>query len=136
MVKKTKAVFVKKEDDVSKFIEEVDTLPQSTRKNRDGKYSKIVDAVAKSKKGNYRIKVKEMGLLLKTAYPSMEKVIMSIAKRNNVDFTKVERKNVETKKGARTYTSYPEFKKWKENNLRLRVVNGELYIEKLTDKLL
>jgi hypothetical protein len=61
-------------------------------------------------------------------------VLVQIAKRNGVDFSIAVKRQVQTKKGARTYVSYPEYIKWKEDNMRLKIVNNELFIEKGTDR--
>jgi len=126
----TKAVM---EKDVTKLYSKVKELPKPQRKGQTGIYFGIVDAIAKESKGAYKIDIKTLGKL-KSVYPSIEKAIMKIAERNNVDFTKIETKKIHGKKGDRTYTTFPEYNKWKETNLRLRVVNEELFIEKLTDK--
>lgn len=119
-----------------KLYEKVQRLPESKRHTRQSKYSELVNAIAKEKKGTYRVllsSVKE-GLTAKGAYPSVEKVLLEIAKRDGVDFTTALRRQVQTKKGVRIQVSYPQYAKWKEENMRLRVVNNDLFVEKRTDR--
>lgn len=119
----------------ARLYERVKRLPESKRHKRQSKYSELVNAIAKEKKGTYKVlldSIKE-NLSPKSARSSIEKVLIQIAKRNGVDFSIVIRRQVQTKKGMRTCVSYPEYIKWKDN-MRLRVVNGELFIEKRTDR--
>lgn len=122
-------------EDMSKYFTKVDKLPPSTKRHGEGKYRKIVNAIATQRKGNYKI---EMGaiskdLKLKSIFPSIEKVLQSLAVLNGCDMTKITKQTVQTKKGAKTYVHHPEYDLWKANNIRLRVSNKELYIEKLID---
>jgi len=120
----------------SKLYERVKKLPESKTHKRQSKYSELVNAIAKEKKGTYKVllnSIKE-DLTPKSAYPSIEKVLIQIAKRNGVDFGIAVRRQVQTKNGVRTYVAYPEYFKWKEDNIRLKVVNNELFIEKRTDR--
>jgi hypothetical protein len=120
----------------SKMYERVKRLPESKRHKRQSKYSELVNAIAKEKKGTYKVlldSIKE-ALTPTSAGSSIEKVLIQIAKRNGVDFSLAVKRQVQTKKGVRTYVSYPEYARWKEDNIRLRVVNNELFIEKRTDK--
>jgi hypothetical protein len=118
-----------------KLYKRVKKLPEPRRK-RQSRYSELVNAIAKEKKGTYRILLSAIkkGLTVKSAYPSVEKALIQIAKRNGADFNITTRRQVTTKKGIRAYVSYPEYVKWKEENMRLRVVNKELFIEKNTDR--
>jgi hypothetical protein len=119
-----------------KLYEKVKKIPESKRQKRQSKYLELVNAIAKEKKGTYKVllnSIKEY-LTPKSAHPSMERVLIQIAKHDGVDFSVAVRRPVQTKRGMRTYVSYPEYAKWKENNLKLRVVNGELFIEKKTDR--
>ena len=120
----------------SKLYERVKKLPESKSYKRQSKYLELVNAIAKEKKGTYKVLLNSIkpDLSPKSAYPSIEKALMQIAKRDGVDFSSAVRRQVQTKKGARAFLSYPEYIKWKEDNLRLRVVNGELFIEKKTDR--
>jgi hypothetical protein len=131
-VKERRKATVKK----SKLYERVKKLPESKRHKRQSKYSELVNAIAKEKKGTYKVRLNSIkeDLTPKSAYPSIEKVLIQIAKRNGVDFSIAVRRQVQTKKGVRTYVSYPEYSKWKEDNIRLKVVNDELFIEKKTDR--
>jgi hypothetical protein len=120
----------------SKLYERVKKLPESKRHKRQSKYSELVNAIAKEKRGTYKVllnSIKEY-LTPKSAYPSIEKVLVQIAKRNGVDFSIAVKRQVQTKKGARTYVSYPEYIKWKEDNISLKIINNELFIEKRTDR--
>jgi hypothetical protein len=119
-----------------KLYKRVKKLPESRRREGQGRYSELVNAIGKEKKGNYKILLNAIkkDLTCKSAYPSIEKVLIQIAKRNGVDFNTAMKRQVQTKKGVRTYVSYPEYTKWKEENMRLRVVNNELFIEKKTDR--
>jgi len=119
-----------------KLYKRVKKLPESRGRKRQGRYSELVNAIAKEKKGTYRILLSAIkkDLTVKSAYPSIEKVLIQIAKRNEVDFNTTTKRQVTTKKGVRTYVSYQEYIKWKEMNMRLRVVNNELFIEKKTDR--
>jgi hypothetical protein len=131
-VKERRKVTIKK----SKLYEKVKRVPESKRHKRHSKYSELVNAIAKEKKGTYKVllgSIKE-DLTPKSAYPSIEKALTQVAKRNGVDFSMAIKKQVQTRKGVRTYVSYPEYIKWKEDNIGLRVVNGELFIEKRTDR--
>lgn len=131
-VKERRKATIKK----SKLYEKVKRVPESRRHKRQSKYSELVNAIAKEKKGVYKVllgSIKE-DLTPKSAYPSIEKALTQVAKRNGVDFNMAIKKQVQTKKGVRTYVSYPEYIKWKEDNIGLRVVNGELFIEKRTDR--
>jgi hypothetical protein len=118
-----------------KLYKRVKKLPESRGRERQGRYSELVNAIAKEKKGTYRILLGAIkkDLTVKSAYPSIEKMLIQIAKRNEVDFNTTAKRQVQTKKGVRTYVSYPEYIKWKEMNMRLRIVNNELFIEKKTD---
>jgi hypothetical protein len=102
------------------------------------KYSELVDAIAKEKKGTYKILLSAIqeNLTLKSAYSSLEKAVIQIAKCDGVDFSTPLKRKVNTKKGVRTYVSFPQYAKWKEENMRLRVANNELFIEKKTDRAL
>jgi hypothetical protein len=131
-VKERRKATIKK----SKLYEKVKRVPESRRHKRQSKYSELVNAIAKEKKGAYKVllgSIKE-DLTPKSAYPSIEKALTQVAKRNGVDFNMAIKKQVQTKKGVRTYVSHPEYIKWKEDNIGLRVVNGELFIEKRTDR--
>ena len=119
-----------------RLYEKVKRVPESKRQKRHSKYSELVNAIAKEKEGTYKVllnSIKE-DLTPRSAHPSIEKVLIQIAKRDGVDFSIAVRRQVQTKRGMRTYVSYPEYLKWKEGNLRLRIVNGELFIEKKTDR--
>lgn len=111
-------------------------LPESRRRKVQSKYSELVDAIAKEKKGTYKILLSAIQekLTAKRAYTSLERALIQIAKRNGVDFSRPLKREVNTKKGVRTYVSYPQYAKWKEKNMRLRVANNELFIEKKTDR--
>jgi hypothetical protein len=125
-----------KKSEKSKLYEKVSRLPESKIHKRQSKYLELVNAIAKEKKGTYKVllnSIKE-DLTPKSAYPSVEKALIQVAKRNGADFAIAVRRQVQTQKGIRTYVSYPEYIKWKEDNLRLKVVNGELFLEKRTDK--
>jgi hypothetical protein len=119
-----------------KLYERVKRLPEPSRRQGQSKYSELVNAVAKEKKGTYRIMLSAIDedLKPKSAYPSIERILIQVAKRNGVDFNPVLKRQVQTKTGVRTYVSHPEYTKWKEENMRLRVVNNELFIEKKTDR--
>jgi hypothetical protein len=120
----------------SRLYEKVEMLPESRRHTRQSKYSELVSAIAREKKGTYKVVlsfIKE-GLTAKGAYPSVEKVLTQMARRNGVNFSTALRRQVQTKNGIRIYVSYPEYIKWKEENIRLRVVNNELFLEKRTDR--
>jgi len=120
----------------SRLYEKVEMLPESRRHTRQSKYSELVNAIAKEKKGTYKVllsSIKE-GLTAKGAYPSVEKVLTQIARRNGVDFSTALKRQVQTKNGIRIYVSYPEYIRWKEENMRPRVVNNELFLEKSTDR--
>lgn len=120
----------------SKLYERVKKLPESKSYKRQSKYLELVNAIAKEKKGTYKVLLNsiKVGLAPTSAHPSIEKVLIQIAKRDGVDFSIAIKRQVQTKKGMRTYVSYPEYLKWKEDNIRLKVVNGELFIEKKTDR--
>ena len=125
-----------KKPEKPKLYTRVKRVPESKVQKRVSKYEELVRAIAREKQGTYKVlldSIKE-GLKPDVARSSIEKVLVQIAKRDGVDFSIVIRRLVETKRGARTYVSYPEFVKWKENNLRLRVVNGELFMVKKTDR--
>jgi hypothetical protein len=119
-----------------RLYEKVKNVPESKRHKRQSKYLELINSIAKEKKGTYKVLLNSIkpDLTPKSAYPSIEKALMQIGKRDGVDFSLVVRRQVQTKKGARAFLSYPEYIKWKEDNLRLRVVNGELFIEKKTDR--
>jgi hypothetical protein len=119
----------------SKFYEKVRKPPESTVRKRKSKYLELVNAVAGEKKGTYKVLLTAIkaDLLPRSAYSSIEKVLIQIAKRNGVDFTGIPRQ-VQTKKGLAMQTSYPEYIKWKEENIRLRVIGNELFLEKKTDR--
>jgi hypothetical protein len=51
-----------------------------------------------------------------------------------VDFNTALKRQVQTKKGVRIQVSYPEYARWKDENIRMRIVNKQLFIEKKTDK--
>jgi len=119
-----------------RLYEKVKRIPESKRQKRRSKYSELVSAIAREEEGTYKVLLNSLksDLTPKSARPSIEKVLIQIAKRDGVDFSIAVRRQVQTKSGVRTYVSYPEFVKWKEGNLRLRVVNGELFMEKKTDR--
>lgn len=121
-----------------KLYKRVKKLPEPRRRKVQSRYSELIDAIAKEKKGTYKILLSAIqeNLTLKSAYPSLEKALIQIAKRNGVDFNTPLERQVNTKKGVRTYVSYPQYAKWKEENMRLRVANNELFIEKKTDRAL
>jgi hypothetical protein len=120
----------------SKLYEKVKKLPESKMRKGHSKYSELVKAIAKEKRGTYKVLLSSIGegLTAKSAYSSIEKLLVQIAKRDAVDFSTALRRQVQTKKGLKTYVSYPQYVKWKEENMRLRVVNKELFIEKKTDR--
>ena len=120
----------------SKFYEKVRKLPESTVRKGQSKYLELVNAVAQEKKGTYKVLLTaiEADLSPRSAYSSIEKILVRIAKRNGVNFNTAIRRQVQTKKGLAMRTSYPEYVKWKEENIRLRVIGNELFIEKKTDK--
>jgi hypothetical protein len=119
-----------------KLYEKVKAVPESKSQKRVSKYLDLVSAIAKEKEGTYKVLLSSIkaDLTPESARPSIEKVLVQIAKRDGVDFGIAVRRLVQTKEGARTYVSFPEYVKWKESNLKLRVVNGELFIEKKTDR--
>jgi hypothetical protein len=93
----------------SKMYERVKKLPESKRQKRQSRYSELVNAIAKEKRGTYKVildSIKE-ALTPTSACPSIEKVFIQIAKRNGVDFSIAMKRQVQTKKGVRTYVSYP-----------------------------
>ena len=119
-----------------KLYERVKKLPESKRYKRQTKYSQLVNAIAREKKGTYKVlfgSIKD-GLTPKSAYSSIEKALIQIAKRDGVDFSMAIKRQVQTKKGVRIHAFHPEYIKWKEDNMRLRVINNELFIEKNTDR--
>jgi hypothetical protein len=119
-----------------KLYEKVKKIPESTQHKRQSKYLELINSIAKEKKGTYKVLLDSIkaDLTPKSAYPSIEKALIQIAKRDGVDFGLAVKRQVQTKKGVRTSVSYPEYIGWKEVNLRQRVVNGELFIEKKTDR--
>lgn len=131
-VKERKKISAKK----SKFYEKVRKLPEPTLHKGQSKYEELVNAIAKEKKGTYKVLLEAIkeNLTAKSAYPSVEKVLMRIAKRNGVDFNAALRREVETKSGVRIQVAYPEYGRWKEENIRARIVNKQLFIEKMTDR--
>ena len=131
-------VKIRSQIDGSKLYKRVRKLPESRRQKVQSRYSELVDAVAREKRGTYKILLSAIreNLTSKSAYPSLEKAIIQVAKRDGVDFSMALRKEVNTKRGVRTYVSCPQYAKWKEENMRLRVVNHELFIEKKTDRAL
>lgn len=120
----------------SKFFEKVKKLPDSTILKGQSKYLEMVNVIVKEKKGTYKVLLDAIkkDLTAKSAYPSVEKILVQVAKRNGVDFNTVLRRQVQTKKGVRVQVSYPEYARWKDENIRLRIVNKQLFIEKKTDK--
>jgi hypothetical protein len=95
--KKTAAKKSKK----TKLYEKVSRLPKSKIHKRQSKYLELVGAIAKEKKGTYKVllnSIKE-DLTPKRAYPSVEKALIQIAKRDGVDFTIADRRQVQTRKG-------------------------------------
>jgi hypothetical protein len=120
----------------SKLYEKVKKVPESKRHKRQSKYLELINSIAKEKKGTYKVLLDSIkaDLTPKSAYPSIEKALIQIAKRDGVDFSLAVKRQVQTKKGVRTSVSYPEYIRWKEDNMRLRVVNGELFIEKKADR--
>ena len=119
-----------------RLYERVKAVPESKSQKRGSKYLDLVSAIAREKEGTYKVLLSSIraDLTPKSARPSIEKILVQIAKRDGVDFSVAVRRLVQTKEGARTYVSYPEYLKWKESNLKLRVVNGEIFIEKKTDR--
>jgi hypothetical protein len=120
----------------SKLYERVKKLPEPQRPERQSKYLELINAIAKEKIGTYKVRLNSIrkDLTPKSAYPSIGKALIQIAKRNGVDFGTTLRRPVQTKRGVRTYVSYPAYIKWKEENMKLRIVNNELFIEKKTDR--
>lgn len=120
----------------SKFFEKVEKLPDSKMFKGQSKYLEMVNAIAKEKKGTYRVLLDAIkkDLTAKSAYSSVEKVLVQVARRNGVDFNTALRRQVQTKKGVRIHASYPEYARWKDENMRLRIVDNQLFIEKKTDK--
>lgn len=137
MVKdKTKKAVEEVEETTLEF-EEVEALPPSTRRGATGKYSKLVSEIAKQpKKGTFKIKIDKQNLPLKSIYPSLEKSLQRLAKLNGVDFSEAQTETVSTAKGKRLYHRYPKFREWKKKNLHIQVQNKELYLVKVTDKVL
>ena len=120
----------------SKFFEKVKELPDSTMLKGQSKYLEMVNAIVKEKKGTYRVLLDAIkkDLTAKSAYPSVEKILVQVAKRNGVNFNTALKRQVQTRKGVRIQVSYPEYARWKDENIRLRIVNKQLFIEKKTDK--
>jgi len=120
----------------SKFFERVKTLPDSMMLKGQSKYLEMVNVIVKEKKGTYRVLLDAIkkDLTAKSAYPSVEKILVQVAKRNGVDFNTVLKRQVQTKKGVRIQVSYPQYARWKDENIRLRIVDKQLFIEKKTDK--
>ncbi|MGD0160737.1 MAG: hypothetical protein ABSB89_10640 [Candidatus Bathyarchaeia archaeon] len=125
-----------KKPEKPKLYTKVKRVPESRSQKRGSKYMELVSAIAREKEGTYKVLLSSIkaDLTSKSARPSIEKVLVQIAKRDGVDFGIAIRRMVQTKHGPRTIVSYPEYLKWKENNLKLRAVNGELFIEKKTDR--
>jgi RNase P/RNase MRP subunit p30 len=119
-----------------KLYTRVKRVPESKSQKRVSKYMELVSAIAKEKEGTYKVLLSSIkaDLTTKSARPSIEKVLVQIAKRDGVDFGIAIRRLVQTRQGPRKIVSYPEYLKWKESNLKLRAVNGELFIEKKTDR--
>jgi hypothetical protein len=122
----------------SKFYEKVRKLPESPVRKGQSKYWELVNAIAQERKGTYKVLLAAIkaDLSPRSAYSSIEKTLVQIAQRNGVNFNTAIRRQVQTKKGPAMRTSYPEYIKWKEENIKLRVVGNELFIEKKTDKTL
>ena len=120
----------------TRLYEKVMKVPESEKGKRRSKYSELIDSIAKEKRGVYKVRLGSIqaNLTSKTAYPSIERLLMQIAKRDGVDFSIISKRPMQTKRGIRVIVSYPEYVKWKENNLQLRVINSELFIEKKTDR--
>lgn len=137
MVKDKLRKAVEEKEETELEFEEVENLPPTTRKGTAGRYTKLVSEIAKKpKKGTFRVRLDKQNLSLKSVYPSIEVALQRLAKLNGVDFTQKVERTVKTAKGEKTYTSHPMFAEWKEKNLHIRVVNGELYLEKVTEKAL
>ncbi len=120
----------------SKLYERVRKLPESRRRKRQNRYLEVLNAIAREKSGVYKIMLDSIreDLTPKSAYSSIAKALIQVAKRNGVNFSTALRRQVQTKRGVRSHVSYPEYTKWKEENMRLRLVNNELFIEKKTDR--
>ena len=120
----------------SKLYEKVRKLPESTVRKGQSKYLELVNTIAQEKKGTYKVLLTAIkaDLSPRSACSSIEKILVQVAKRNGVDFNTALRRQVQTKKGLAMRTSYPEYAKWKEENIKLRVVGKELFIEKKNDK--
>ena len=118
----------------SKLYKKVKSVPESKKQKRRSKYSELINAIAREKEGTYKVLLSSIrpDLTPRSARPSIEKVLIQMAKRDGVDFSITVRRLVQTKRGVRPYVSYPEYLKWREHNLKLRAVNGELFIEKKT----
>jgi hypothetical protein len=137
--KKTVEEIVKDVDNEFKDLLIEKEIPTSERK-RHGIYWKIINQVAKQdRKISMMVDLAKLSKMLekketlkiKTAYPSFEKAIQQLARNSDPKiFAKPEIQQV----GNRPIKRFPMFDKFKEDNIRLRVANGELYIEKITDK--
>jgi hypothetical protein len=126
------------DNDISSLLTETD-IPLSERKHY-GIYWKIINQVAKE---NRKLTVlvdliklskmleKKETLKIKTVYPSFEKCIQQLAKNKD---PKIFDNPEIVKFGDREIKRNPLFDKFKEENIRLRVSNSQLYIEKITDK--
>lgn len=119
-----------------KLYEKVNKLPASKKQKKQSKYMELVNAIAKEKKGTYKVLLNDIkeDLTPKSAYSSVERALIQVAKRDGVDFGVAIERHVMTNEGLKTYVSHPAYIQWKEDNLRLRVVNGELFLEKRTDR--
>jgi len=118
-----------------------DNLPISTRQRGTGVYGKLVKEIAKQPKAKfYKIKTENLGVKstkLKSIYPSLEKELQRLARAcmSKADWEITARKTVNSKDGKpRTYVSHTKYAEWKDKNLRIRIINNEIYLEKMTDK--
>ncbi|MEM3688137.1 MAG: hypothetical protein QXW80_03095 [Candidatus Micrarchaeia archaeon] len=96
----------------TEYFEKVEQLPP-TRREIQSKYFNIVKQICQLSKGYYRIKLEAIrqGLTFKSAYPSIDRVLRLIAKEKNLDYDT-----------------------FKEQYMRIRIANKELFIEKLKDE--
>jgi|SRR5271157_5045112 len=120
MVKEKQAKTTEEHEDISKYytFSTEKLQPPSQRSSGSGKYRMIVNVLAqKNTTGNIKINAEALGLKTKSIYPSLAKVIESIARLNGVD----------TKDSK-------VFKAWRDSNLRLRMIDSSLHVEKLTAK--
>lgn len=125
---------------VNEMFSKVDELPKISRaKASNENYLKVIQAIAKMKKGTYKLdlekiepNVKKYKDPIKSVYPNIDRYLRVFASQHGYNIEKYTVKGKTTT--GREIREYPELEKFRNEVMRIRVANKQIYLEKMTDK--